>query len=1053
MSLPAPVILLPTNGANYATDVAVQTLSGTTSTDTQEIRVNGTTAGVTYTAGEQVWSWTGQLVSGSNLMTIVPYEKVTMLPGIAATITITLVQSDTFITVSPPTGVKLRQYQDKIEVVTSKNPEPQVMGYNFYVSTRSGGINDVYAPINTVLVTEYSFYEQKAKTLNRSVDTAGNIRVTTLTEEIDTIYYYSAFFDQDRFNALVAAGQIDPVTFTEDTKFFFVVSALIYDPSSGQVTESAYSAEMEGSVIVITTGIRDLPGRTQNDIILTFSDELLSSNQGVDTKPGTVVRDMMNPVSEEMARVYIIQDFLARSLSVSALLDFDDANGDGVSDPVSTSSRKQQLQLALNLQDPNEVQRIIDAQFDLLGSNVNVIREGAQPAVGTVTFYIVAPPVRDMYVYEGAVVSTMGDLDAGIASQNYRVTTSKVMEVASKDSFYNTATQRYELTADVEASTAGSAGNTDSYTIKTINSGVDSDFLVENGNPIAFGVDTETNHALGGRIQLAMFADTGTEGGYAKTTIAVPGVLNVRVEKAGDPLMIRDWDSLRKEHVGGKVDIYIQGKRTKQVSDQVAFAFGSIAAQGAQTGEIFQVISAVSFQFKSTNPRVSAHTPIFDVTRVHNATRGQDYDIAGYQIIGDGDTVDLNESLPINVAIGLASSDVVKVDYKYRGSDTFVMKNQPVLDVISVTGQISGELPSTSYELVKLEDFLENGGSTIAVDGVRILTAPSSTGIQTISNEPHIMILDKDESLLYLGADPESIVVKNQDSSVVYTENVDYRVTPGTDITATSIRMIESGSITDGEYVLVSYVAIENFLISYTTNALVEDVQTEIDSMKHACADVIVKQAVENAVDFSMTITPKTGVTNLSFLTSRIRTAVANFVSQQDVGTPLTQSEVVRIIQGIPDVSWIIIPFSRMVKADGSFITRDDLGKLQFQVFNSGVVNSYVTIAEVLTYKTVDQGGPSNMFRGVFEDGEALMLQSDPLDVSGGAGRAYIRGDGKIIVSTKDGQIPDNKSYSVAYYVYGETGSKDIDVASLEYLTVGTFTIVYNQPQAQSQIL
>jgi hypothetical protein len=81
------------------------------------------------------------------------------------------------------------------------------------------------------------------------------------------------------------------------------------------------------------------------------------------------------------------------------------------------------------------------------------------------------------------------------------------------------------------------------------------------------------------------------------------------------------------------------------------------------------------------------------------------------------------------------------------------------------------------------------------------------------------------------------------------------------------------------------------------------------------------------------------------------------------------------------------------------------------------------------------------------------VLQDDPLDVSGGAGRGYIQSDGTIVVSTKDGQLPDTKSYEVAYYVYGETGSEDINVASIEHLRVGTFTIVYDEPRDEAPIL
>jgi len=142
------------------------------------------------------------------------------------------------------------------------------------------------------------------------------------------------------------------------------------------------------------------------------------------------------------------------------------------------------------------------------------------------------------------------------------------------------------------------------------------------------------------------------------------------------------------------------------------------------------------------------------------------------------------------------------------------------------------------------------------------------------------------------------------------------------------------------------------------------------------------------------------------------------------------------------------LPLTRMVKADGSLIVRDDIGQTQFQIYNIGLVNSYISATSVLTYKTIDKGGSENDFRGIFEDTQALVLQEDSLDVSGGPGRGYIQADGRIIVSTKDGTLPDLKTYQVAYYVYGESGAQDINVESLEYLTVGTFTVNVDQPRS-----
>ena len=1052
----SPIIILPTGGVDYITDVATQTLSGTTSTSTSQILVNNSTYGVSYTAGEATWAWTGVLILGDNSISIVAVEETTLVPSLPITIIVTYVQSTSFVTVSPPTGVRLRESQNQIEVVNSKNPEAQTIGYNYYVSTQSGGINGSYVKINSQIVTDPTFFEDTTTELNKVTDTSGpltgtRIRVITTTEEITRTDYYSVFFTRDVFNTMVNAGLLPAVSFSQDAPFFFVCTAVIYDSILGQVTESAFSTELQGSPLIITTGLVILPARTQNDIILTVSQELLVSNTGIDTKPGTVVRDIVDPITEEMARLYVIQDFLSRSLSVSSLQDFDDANGDGISDPVDTSLQKKALQIALNIVQSSDVQSIIDAQFDKLASNVNVIRKGATAATGTVVFYVVNPPIRDMSVIAGSIVSSPGNLDQGILSQNYTILTSKMMTMDNAQQFYNSALNRYELSCDVQANTAGTAGNTDSYTITNISSGVDSDFQVENPNPIEFGEDRESNYNLATRIELALFTDTGTAGGYMKTVVGISGVHDVRIEKAMDPLMIRDYDPIRQTHVGGKVDIYVQGSREIQVNDQIAFSFESIAqTQGGQSGELFLVINAVSFQFKTSNARVTAHTPIFDVTRVYNATRGANYDISGYQIIGNGDSIDLNELLLQNVYVGLASTDVIRVDYKFRSSDTFVLQFQPVTQITSVVGQLSGPLTSDNWDLVKLQDPLEDGGSTIATDSIRIKYANGLpvTGFQNISNEAHVLILEKQEYLNFIGADPASIFVENSTGSVVYVENIDYRVIVGTSTVAASILIIETGSIVNGQEVFISYSAIENFTITYGTNNLLSTVQTTVDEMKHACADAIVKQAIENEVDFAFTVIPKSTVTNTANLIAQMRTIVANYTSQLGLGNSLTQSAVVKLLQSVSDVDYIVLPLTRMVKADGSLIVRDDIGQTQFQIYNIGLVNSYISATSVLTYKTIDKGGSENDFRGIFEDTQALVLQEDSLDVSGGPGRGYIQADGRIIVSTKDGTLPDLKTYQVAYYVYGESGAQDINVESLEYLTVGTFTVNVDQPRS-----
>ena len=1055
MAISAPVILLPSGGVDFTTDTRLQTLSGTTSSNTGQIRVNGSQSGVSYTSGDTDWAWTGALANGLNAMQVVAVEKVSGVNSFPATINITYAPESVTVTVSSPTGVSLRRYQDKIEVITSKSAEEYVRGYNFYVSYQSGGVNNEYVKINPSLVpndlADTAFYEDAVTLIGTTTETVGQLRTTTTTEQVVRNYYYSVFFDYETYNEMVSAGQLPSIGFSQNVNFYFVVTAVVYDPVLAQVSESSYSPELEGSPVTITTGIKDLPSRTQNDILLTFSQELLASNAGIDTKPGTVIRDIINPISEEQARIYVIQDFMARSLSVSSLLDFDDPEKSGTSQPVNQSAGKTALQMALYMNNADDVQTLIDEQFDKLASNVNLTRMAAQSAIGSVLFYTQNAPIRDMAVAEGAQVASMGDTDQGIPSQSYRCLETKVLPLTDADLYYNSLNQRYELEVNVVAINSGSSGNTDSNTIKSVGSGIDAGFLVENPNPIQFGTNIESNKDLATRLELAFFADTGTEGGYAKTVVSVPGVHGVRVEKAGDSLMFRDYDSIRKEHIGGKVDIYIQGKKIRQVTDQIAFSFSS--GTGSQQGERFDIINAVAFQFKTENPRVTAHTPIFEVSRIHNATRGASYDLTGYVVFGDGDSVDIDETLPANTLIGLATADVILVDYKYRSSDTFVLTSQPVESIVSVVGQVSGPLTTDNWDLVKLQDPLEEGNSTIASDGIKIKFANNLpvTDFQTITDEPHVMVQGVEEDLKFLGIDPTSIIVTDQAKTVTYVKDADYTVIAGTDVTPTKIKTVDTGLIVSGQTVLVSYIAIENFIITYTTNSVLADVQTKVDEMKHACADVIVKESIQNAVDFQIAVVPKPGVTNFEKLSSQIQTSVSNFIAQAGIGISISQSDMDHAIRKVSDVDYVILPFIRMAKADGSLIVRDDIGSPTFKIYAQGISAAYETAIPVLEYKTTANGGSDNLFRGVFEDKIALILQDDPMNVSKGPGRAYIQADGKIVVSTSDGKLPETKKWQVAYYASGESGAKDIQVASLEYLKTGTFIITYDNARTGSQ--
>jgi hypothetical protein len=182
-------------------------------------------------------------------------------------------------------------------------------------------------------------------------------------------------------------------------------------------------------------------------------------------------------------------------------------------------------------------------------------------------------------------------------------------------------------------------------------------------------------------------------------------------------------------------------------------------------------------------------------------------------------------------------------------------------------------------------------------------------------------------------------------------------------------------------------------------------------------------------------------------LKARIQTSIANYVNNMKTGETFTQGTLINLIRSVDGVKDVQLPLTKMMKRNESFIPLDDLGYLNFEIYqrtSSFGVISYRSINSVLSYNTMTNGGPDNLFRAVYEDNIALELVDDPADVSRGRGRAYIYSNGKIIVSTVDGMPPQTKYYKAAYYVNYENNEyivEDIDVGEIEYIEIDSASL------------
>jgi len=243
----------------------------------------------------------------------------------------------------------------------------------------------------------------------------------------------------------------------------------------------------------------------------------------------------------------------------------------------------------------------------------------------------------------------------------------------------------------------------------------------------------------------------------------------------------------------------------------------------------------------------------------------------------------------------------------------------------------------------------------------------------------------------------------------------------------------------------LTYRASENFSVTYKINDMVRMVQEKISAMKHACADTVVKDGVRNFLDLSFMVVRKQA-TDTGILKTRIQTAVSNYVAKFKMGDGFNQSELISVVRAVEGVSDIRLPITRMTKRNGSFIPLDHIGSPAFEIYHksSGVgITSYRSVSSVLSYSTSENGGDPNLFRGVYENNVSLMMMSSASDVSKGPGRAYIQGDGKIIVTTTDGNPPQSKDYKAAYYTYYPAGVNPVDdimTSEIEYLDVDSLT-------------
>lgn len=1045
-----------------------------------------------------------------------------LLGGVSASATAAIekVSEATLVDNLIPTGIRVARLRDSVKLLiakvsTASTPELEFRGFHVYGASDPGGTSGRYKLTTSPLTIVSEFEEESFLLQENTVDfqpLGDYVRtlvtqedVTGQTLEVVSNVVTRVFEYNNNLRQTGSLSQVDKVEFVpfihnrstgpnsdqfsdaDGGVVYYTVTAIYYDPDQKLELETPHSQEVLGSPLVLDTNIRDLPGRTAAQVTVDFIRNIQKVNAEISLIPGSTTRDVtIDPFASEAERIWFIIDFVHRSQSWLTLMQLDDANGDGVSDPVASSAYKQALKAALGLTSDNAVQSLIDSQFDKLAGNVQKSRQSGRPATGSVVFYTTTRPTQDLVVSAGAIVSADADASQGIPISRFVVGGTYRVPATDADAYFNFQTQQYELVVGVVAESNGSAGNRPAGQIKNVVSGA-SRLKVLNRESMRYGSDRESNHDLAIRCQLGFTAvDSGTEGGYQQTSAGTVGSIRCKIVKSGDSLMMRDWDPVRQKHIGGKVDVWCQGVQERTTTETFSFAFALVQDVRCL------LIDESTLTFQILDDRLTAETPLTELLNdasrgygVRNATTGSDFNLSGYTIINYR-TFRLRTDIP---QPSVVSSDTVTADYRYRNRNKFVFGLQPVRRVVSVVGQNSGQLTSKGYSLYKTDDPLVVGESTLATDYLEMYTVngvPSGAVIQ-VTNEPHVMVGFFEEPLARVGANLSTLRVYSQDRLVEYagpgSSDPDFEVVAGTATTPIKVKRTSGSSIGSGDSVVFDYAHDENFTVTYVVNDLLHLLQRRLDVRRHTTADVLVKQAINNKFDFESTIQLKAG-SSKDTVDPKVRQNLGIEVSSRNIGDGIAQSDVITKVDSTEGVDFEVLPLSRMGYADGSLRVRDSVSSAALEIpsLNIGGQTVYI-LTSPLKYPTTAGGGLETEHKGVFQDDVAMLLASDVQFVGNKANQAYIIGsDGAIIegysddatliaagftdsadilaerldrtanhvlvaLSTTQGIVntPNEHSYSVSYVVRGDYGPHDLDVSAVEYLTLGNVALTFRE--------
>ena len=286
--------------------------------------------------------------------------------------------------------------------------------------------------------------------------------------------------------------------------------------------------------------------RSVNEIVLNLIDFFKLTQPNLDTKPGTVARDLF--IDAPASQISLLYDEL-----------------EGV-------SNSQSLRV------------VVGSDLDKLAKNFAVARRQSNKASGVAIFTFSS--------IDSPISINKGDIVIGSNGLTF-IVSNGISLVPASINYYKSIASKYRdqlnmvgikdtlaLEVTVLASVSGISGNIGKYTINRTNvPGVSN---VTNVVSFTGGSNQETDALFRNRV-LATFSGSsvGTVLGYQNVALSTSGVIDASVIEPGSPLMTRDGTEVTtnadgsktviNEGSGGKVDIIILGNSLQQTTDSFIY--------------------------------------------------------------------------------------------------------------------------------------------------------------------------------------------------------------------------------------------------------------------------------------------------------------------------------------------------------------------------------------------------------------------------------------------------------------------------------------------------